>query len=186
MVRKRAAVSCADIESTQLLLYLSLSPHFLPSPPRRQARAIIVSLCFGLFYTMESELYSTLNRLLRNRERERLKPFFPYLKLLLQARAKLRGWQPDELRVELQTAAETFLTEWRSLGSHTRRRLRGHPLTMSNSATEPENPAGHASHIGKEGAGVDAEIGSPSARGSALAAPFCLCESCSCQWYEVG
>ena len=31
-------------------------------------------------YTMESELYPKLNRLLRNRERERLKPFFPYLK----------------------------------------------------------------------------------------------------------
>lgn len=40
-------------------------------------------------YTMESELYPTLNRLLRSRERQLLKPFFPYLKLLLLARDKL-------------------------------------------------------------------------------------------------
>ena len=40
-------------------------------------------------YTAESELYSTLNVLLRNRRREALKPLFPYLRLLLQARSKL-------------------------------------------------------------------------------------------------
>ena len=40
-------------------------------------------------YTAESEFYRTLNVLLRNRSREALKPFFPYLRLLLQARSKL-------------------------------------------------------------------------------------------------
>ena len=40
-------------------------------------------------YTAECEFYRTLNVLLRNRSREALKPFFPYLRLLLQARSKL-------------------------------------------------------------------------------------------------
>ena len=40
-------------------------------------------------YTMECELYRTLNRLLRARDRQQLRPFFSYLRLLLQARAKL-------------------------------------------------------------------------------------------------
>ena len=40
-------------------------------------------------YTMESELYPTLNRLLRQRDRQGLKPFFPFLKLMLLARDRL-------------------------------------------------------------------------------------------------
>jgi hypothetical protein len=40
-------------------------------------------------YTAESDFYKTLNQLLRERKRELLKPFFPYLRLLLQARGKL-------------------------------------------------------------------------------------------------
>jgi hypothetical protein len=42
-----------------------------------------------MLYTMESELYPTLNRLLRQRDRQLLKPFFPYLLLLLTAQRKL-------------------------------------------------------------------------------------------------
>ena len=40
-------------------------------------------------YTAESEFYRTLNHLLRQRDRTALKPFFPYLRLVLQARGKL-------------------------------------------------------------------------------------------------
>ena len=40
-------------------------------------------------YTMQCDLYPTLNRLLRARDRQQLLPFFPYLKLLLLAREKL-------------------------------------------------------------------------------------------------
>lgn len=40
-------------------------------------------------YTMESELYPALNNLLRSRERQQLKPFFPFLQLLLRAKAKM-------------------------------------------------------------------------------------------------
>ena len=40
-------------------------------------------------YTAECEFYRTLNRLLRSRDRTALKSFFPYLRLILQARAKL-------------------------------------------------------------------------------------------------
>jgi hypothetical protein len=40
-------------------------------------------------YTAECELYATLNRLLRAQDRNALKPFFPYMRLLLCARAKL-------------------------------------------------------------------------------------------------
>ena len=41
-------------------------------------------------YTMESGLYDELNRLLRMRQREQLKPFFPYMRLLLTARQKIK------------------------------------------------------------------------------------------------
>ena len=40
-------------------------------------------------YTAESELYPNLNSKLRQRDRKQLKPFFPFLKLMLDARAKL-------------------------------------------------------------------------------------------------
>ena len=43
-------------------------------------------------YTSESELYTILNELLRQRNRARLKPFFAYLRLLLDARRKLPRW----------------------------------------------------------------------------------------------
>ena len=40
-------------------------------------------------YTMESGLYPRLNRLLREKDRRSLRPYHPYLRLLLGARAKL-------------------------------------------------------------------------------------------------
>ena len=40
-------------------------------------------------YTSECEFYRKLNRLLRDRDRTALEPFLPYLRLMLQARAKL-------------------------------------------------------------------------------------------------
>ena len=43
-------------------------------------------------YTMESGLYDELNRLLRMRQREQLKPFFPYMQLLLTARQKMPAY----------------------------------------------------------------------------------------------
>ena len=43
-------------------------------------------------YTMESGLYDELNRLLRMRQREQLKPFFPYMQLLLRAREKIPAY----------------------------------------------------------------------------------------------
>ena len=42
-----------------------------------------------LYITEESDFYLTLNRLLRTRGRSTLKPFFPYLQLMLTARNKL-------------------------------------------------------------------------------------------------
>jgi len=40
-------------------------------------------------YTVESELYKMLNDLLRQRDRQRLKPFFLYLRLMMDARCKI-------------------------------------------------------------------------------------------------
>ena len=40
-------------------------------------------------YTAESDFYPTLNRQLHTRDRSTLKPFFPYLRLMLTARSKL-------------------------------------------------------------------------------------------------
>ena len=44
-------------------------------------------------YTHESELYGRLNALLLQRDRSRLKPFFPYLKLVLDAKHKLPRYE---------------------------------------------------------------------------------------------
>jgi hypothetical protein len=40
-------------------------------------------------YTQECEFYRTLNACLRDRDRVRIKPFFPYLRLLLEALRQL-------------------------------------------------------------------------------------------------
>lgn len=54
------------------------------------ARGLDADECGALYlYTMESQLYTSLNALLRARNREALKPYFPYLHLLLSAREKL-------------------------------------------------------------------------------------------------
>ena len=67
-------------------------------------------------YTMDSELYRTLNRLLRGREREALKPHFPYLRLMLQARDKLptfagtvwRGVKGVDMRASFPEGKELY------------------------------------------------------------------------------
>jgi len=43
-------------------------------------------------YTTDSTLYPTMNGRLRDRDRARLKAFFPYLRLMLTARAKLPAY----------------------------------------------------------------------------------------------
>jgi len=76
-------------------------------------------------YTMESELYPTLNRLLRQRERQALKPFFPYLQLMLSARQKLpryvgvvwRGVRGVDLREKYPTDTELY---WWAFSSTTK------------------------------------------------------------------
>lgn len=42
-------------------------------------------------YTQESMFYKNLNAFLRDRAREKLKPFFPYLKLLLSGLRRLKA-----------------------------------------------------------------------------------------------
>ena len=67
-------------------------------------------------YTMESEFYPTLNKLLRSRDRQGIKIFFPYLKLLLAARAKLpkysgvvwRGVKGRDLREKFPKGKEVY------------------------------------------------------------------------------
>lgn len=76
-------------------------------------------------YTMESELYPTLNAALRDRDRARLKPFFPFLQLMLLARAKLpkfvgtvwRGVKAD-LRKQYTQGKEVY---WWAFSSTTQR-----------------------------------------------------------------
>ena len=77
-------------------------------------------------YTFESELYGTLNRLLRKPDRSKLKPFFPYLKLLLNARRKLptyagvvwRGVFGVDLRDKYPTGRELY---WWAFSSTTKK-----------------------------------------------------------------
>ena len=76
-------------------------------------------------YTMESELYPTLNRLLRSRERQAIKVFFPYLQLLLTARQKLpkcvgsvwRGVKGVDLRAQYPKGKELY---WWAFSSTTK------------------------------------------------------------------
>jgi len=76
-------------------------------------------------YTFESELYKILNDLLRQRDRQRLKPFFPYLKLLIDARRKLprhvgtvwRGVKGVDLRSKYQKGSEVY---WWAFSSTTK------------------------------------------------------------------
>eukprot|EP00928_Gymnodinium_smaydae_P087288 TRINITY_DN71567_c0_g1_i1.p1 TRINITY_DN71567_c0_g1~~TRINITY_DN71567_c0_g1_i1.p1 ORF type:complete len:469 (+),score=126.74 TRINITY_DN71567_c0_g1_i1:36-1409(+) len=75
-------------------------------------------------YTMESDLYPTMNRLLRSKARSDLKPFFPFLQLMLLARAKLpsysgtvwRGVKAD-LRKDYVKGSEVY---WWSFSSTTK------------------------------------------------------------------
>ncbi len=67
-------------------------------------------------YTTESDFYPTLNRLLRTRDRSALKPFFPYLRLMLTARSKLpkynspvwRGVKGVDLRAQYPKDKEVW------------------------------------------------------------------------------
>ena len=76
-------------------------------------------------YTHESELYPTLNDLLRQHDRKRLKPFFPYLRLLMDARRKLprhvgtvwRGVKGVDLRSKYQKGSEVY---WWAFSSTTK------------------------------------------------------------------
>ena len=76
-------------------------------------------------YTFESELYTSLNALLRQRDRQRLKPFFPYLKLMIDARRKLpryvgvvwRGVKGVDLRANYKQGSEVY---WWAFSSTTK------------------------------------------------------------------
>ena len=76
-------------------------------------------------YTAESDLYPTLNGLLRTRDRSTLKPFFPYLQLMLTARNKLpkytgsvwRGVKGVDLRAQYPKDKEVW---WWAFSSTTK------------------------------------------------------------------
>jgi hypothetical protein len=76
-------------------------------------------------YTAESDFYPKLNRLLRTRDRSALKPFFPYLQLMLTARSKLpkynspvwRGVKGVDLRAQYPKDKEVW---WWAFSSTTK------------------------------------------------------------------
>ena len=76
-------------------------------------------------YTAESDLYPTVNGLLRMRDRSTLKPFFPYLQLMLTARSKLpkytgsvwRGVKGVDLRAKYPKDKEVW---WWAFSSTTK------------------------------------------------------------------
>ena len=76
-------------------------------------------------YTAQSDFYPTLNRLLRTRDRSALKPFFPYLQLMLTARSKLpkynspvwRGVKGVDLRAQYPKDKEVW---WWAFSSTTK------------------------------------------------------------------
>ena len=76
-------------------------------------------------YTCDSEMYKSLNHLLRQRDRQRLRPFFPYLRLMLDARRKLprhvgvvwRGVRGVDLSAKYQKGSEVY---WWAFSSATK------------------------------------------------------------------
>ena len=75
-------------------------------------------------YTMDSGLYGTLNELLSNGDRSVLKPFFGYMRLLLDARGKLPAFKGvvwrgvrEDLRSKFAKGAEIF---WWAFSSMTK------------------------------------------------------------------
>ena len=76
-------------------------------------------------YTAESDFYPTLNRQLHTRDRSTLKPFFPYLQLMLTARSKLpkyngpvwRGVKGVDLRAQYPKDKEVW---WWAFSSTTK------------------------------------------------------------------
>ena len=76
-------------------------------------------------YTAESNFYPTLNRQLHTRDRSTLKPFFPYLRLMLTARSKLpkytgsvwRGVKGVDLRAQYPKDKEVW---WWAFSSTTK------------------------------------------------------------------
>ena len=76
-------------------------------------------------YTAESDFYPTLNRQLHTRDRSTLKPFFPYLQLMLTARRKLpkytgsvwRGVKGKDLRAFYPKGKEFY---WWAFSSTTK------------------------------------------------------------------
>ena len=76
-------------------------------------------------FTFESELYKMLNNLLRQRDRQRLRPFFPYLRLMIDARRKLprhvgvvwRGVKGVDLSSKYLKGSEVF---WWAFSSTTK------------------------------------------------------------------
>ena len=76
-------------------------------------------------YTAESDFYPTLNRQLHTRDRSTLKPFFPYLRLMLTARSKLpkytgsvwRGVKGVDLRAKYPKDKEVW---WWAFSSTTK------------------------------------------------------------------
>ena len=76
----------------QLQLKLSLSLSLSLSLPLSLSRPRPGTYWQSL-YTMESELYATLSRLLSDRDRSRLKPYFSYMRLLIEARTKLPAFK---------------------------------------------------------------------------------------------
>lgn len=76
-------------------------------------------------YTMQGDFYPTLNQLLHTKDRTSLKPYFPYLRLMLEARDKLpkysgtvwRGVKGKDLRNEYPKGKELY---WWAFSSTTK------------------------------------------------------------------
>jgi len=90
-------------------------------------------------YTAESDFYPKLNRLLRTRDRSALKPFFPYLQLMLTARSKLpkytgsvwRGVKGVDLRAQYPKNKEVW---WWAFSSTTKQlRTLTNPMFLGTS-----------------------------------------------------
>ena len=81
-------------------------------------------------YTMEGDLYPSMNRLLRERNRTVLIPYFPYMRLLLAARRKLPVFRGNVWRgvagICLSVCLSVFLCVCLSLSLSVHRYIRTH------------------------------------------------------------
>ena len=133
--------SSMDSSFPDFFFFVNLAHHFGSCPgfcenPHNLSASQIASIHL---YTQESPFYSYINTLLRDREREQLKPLFPYLKIIFTALRSL----PSETKTVYRGVKKDL-----SASFHRGKKFVWWSITSTTSEVEPlQNPL----FLGQEG-----------------------------------